>query len=949
MKKLILLALLCITASCYAQNYWQTGYNSKSTYVDEIQSMKIDTKGNIYITGSSGGNGTGFDCITLKYDPIGQIQWIERYDNEHIIFNNSDRANDLAVDLNGNVFITGVSCVGYFGGFNYDYDFLTIKYDSSGNLLWRVKYDSSTSSGSTSISLDNAGHLYVLGSPSFEVMGLIKYNINGSKLWSVRTSGKPLKVLTDIEKNIFVTGRDGTKLKIVKYSPDGILLWSDTLGYSNSYMPSAWDVTLDKQNNPVFIGMTLNSVDFLRTIVKYASNGTRLWVKNEVSSGGSDDRKFRAVITDTMNNIYVTGGNDSLVTIKLTPTGDVVWRKTYYNGFSEVGLSIAVDRFLNVFTTGRSNGDAITIKYNSLGVQQWVKIYNGTLNTYSESGLKVLVKDTTVYVGAYIYNQFSSLDYCLLKYTTSGSLSRVENYSGPFSNDDIVKSMVLDNSGNVFLAGYGASNTSNADFFTYKIDNVGNMNWHKRYEGSAKDTDIAYSLVKPDSKVYVTGTCKEITSGYDFLTIKYDSLGSQSWARKFNGLGNGTDIAKVVIADPPNNIYVTGKSYGAGTGFDIVTVKYDSSGNQIWSKSFNRNGTDDDEPSSMTFDSEGNIIITGKSKSPTSNADIITLKYDFSGNLLFSHFYNGASNGNDEGNSISADGFGNVYVCGKSQSTIGNQDLIVIKYNSSGVQQWFNLYNGASNAEDEGVSMNSNQQGDVFVGGYTKNSALNYDYVIIKYNSSGIQQWINFYNGAANKNDKAKSMVLGNSGNLYVTGTSENSTTGVGISTVKYNSQGQQVAVSSANFLNPETEAVSILLDINENVYITGNINNFNTTENHGMDILHFKLASNLSSVNYIGVNQPKNFSLTQNYPNPFNPQTKIKFAVPLNVKGQTSNVKLIIYDLLGREVATLVNEELKPGTYEADWDGSNFSSGVYFYKIISDDFVETKKMVLMK
>jgi len=93
----------------------------------------------------------------------------------------------------------------------------------------------------------------------------------------------------------------------------------------------------------------------------------------------------------------------------------------------------------------------------------------------------------------------------------------------------------------------------------------------------------------------------------------------------------------------------------------------------------------------------------------------------------------------------------------------------------------------------------------------------------------------------------------------------------------------------------------------------------------------------------------PYNFSLSQNYPNPFNPHTKIKFDIPAIVRGQTSNVKLIIYDVLGREVTTLVDEELKPGTYEADWDGSNFSSGVYFYKLISNDFVETKKMVLMK
>lgn len=108
-------------------------------------------------------------------------------------------------------------------------------------------------------------------------------------------------------------------------------------------------------------------------------------------------------------------------------------------------------------------------------------------------------------------------------------------------------------------------------------------------------------------------------------------------------------------------------------------------------------------------------------------------------------------------------------------------------------------------------------------------------------------------------------------------------------------------------------------------------------------------LSSNYVGINYINKQIPINFSLSQNYPNPFNPQTKIKFDVPPTVRGQMSNLKLVIYDLLGREVATLVNEELKPGTYEADWDGSNFSSGVYFYKIITNDFTETRKMVLMK
>jgi type IX secretion system substrate protein len=93
----------------------------------------------------------------------------------------------------------------------------------------------------------------------------------------------------------------------------------------------------------------------------------------------------------------------------------------------------------------------------------------------------------------------------------------------------------------------------------------------------------------------------------------------------------------------------------------------------------------------------------------------------------------------------------------------------------------------------------------------------------------------------------------------------------------------------------------------------------------------------------------PKNFSLKQNYPNPFNPVTKIEFEIPSNVKRETSNVKMIIYDIVGKEIATLVNSELKPGTYEVEWNASNAPSGVYFYKLTAGDYANTQKMILIK
>ncbi len=99
-----------------------------------------------------------------------------------------------------------------------------------------------------------------------------------------------------------------------------------------------------------------------------------------------------------------------------------------------------------------------------------------------------------------------------------------------------------------------------------------------------------------------------------------------------------------------------------------------------------------------------------------------------------------------------------------------------------------------------------------------------------------------------------------------------------------------------------------------------------------------------ITGFNNISSEIPKSFSLCQNYPNPFNPTTNIKFDIP-----KQSFVKLVIYDMLGREVATLVNEQLKAGTYQADWNAPAFPSGVYFYKLQTESYTETKKMVLIK
>lgn len=110
-----------------------------------------------------------------------------------------------------------------------------------------------------------------------------------------------------------------------------------------------------------------------------------------------------------------------------------------------------------------------------------------------------------------------------------------------------------------------------------------------------------------------------------------------------------------------------------------------------------------------------------------------------------------------------------------------------------------------------------------------------------------------------------------------------------------------------------------------------------------------FQYVVAILGITPLGNEIPDRFNLYANYPNPFNPVTKIRFDIPANSKAQMSNVKLIIYDILGKESAVLVNGDLRAGRYEVTFDASTVSSGVYFYKLVTSGFVDTKKMLVIK
>jgi hypothetical protein len=294
------------------------------------------------------------------------------------------------------------------------------------------------------------------------------------------------------------------------------------------------------------------------------------------------------------------------------------------------------------------------------------------------------------------------------------------------------------------------------------------------------------------------------------------------------------------------------------------------------------------------------------------------------------------------------DGFGNVYVTGWGKGSGTSNDYATVKYNSSGTELWVARYNGPGNGDDWATALAVDESGNVYVTGESDGSGTSRDYATVKYNSSGTELWVARYNGPGNSDDYATALAIDASGNVYVTGGSEGSGTYSDFATVKYNSSGTEQWVARYNGPgNKYDRATALAVDESGNVYVTG----YYLSGDWGK-YTTIKYTQITTSIGEIGTNVPDKFVLEQNYPNPFNPTTTIRFSIP-----QSSYVTLKIYDLLGQEIETLVNENLPAGQYKSEWNAAGYSSGVYFYRLLAgpvsggqaDGFAEVRKLILLK
>lgn len=513
------------------------------------------------------------------------------------------------------------------------------------------------------------------------------------------------------------------------------------------------------------------------------------------------------------------------------------------------------------------------------------------------------------------------------------------------SASDVATSIVVDAAGNVYCGGYSFTTNQNYDYAVVKYNSAGVQQWYQKYNGTGNDVDFGRAIaVDLNGNVFITGSSRAGGVGTeDFVTIKYNSAGIQQWAARYNGPAFAADVGYAIVLDDLGNAYVTGFSMGAASDFDFLTIKYLPNGDTAWTARYNGPGNSLDQAYSIARDSQGNIYITGASRNTTESGseDYCTVKYNSSGVQQWAARYDGPGHSFDTPDELCLDAAGNVYIVGNSVTSGIYNDYCTIKYNSAGVQQWVERYSGPVEGHEDANSITVDNSGNVYITGNSPGLPSGGDYCTIKYNSVGSQQWAARYNGPASAYDNAHVVKVDAYGYVYVTGGSNGVGSNFDYCLIKYYPNGDTVWVQRYNGpAGAYDVSYAMALDTAFNIYITGQSAGTGT----GDDFATIKF-SQLVGVRPVSNEIPKEFVLSQNYPNPFNPVTIINCELPV-----TSNVKLAIYDMLGREIKLLANEEFRAGKYLVEWNASNYPSGVYYYTLTAAGyFTQTKKMVLIK
>jgi len=699
-------------------------------------------------------------------------------------------------------------------------------------------------------------------------------------------------------------------------------LWFRTYNGPSNMCDEPDDIAVDNNHNVYVTGQSqVDNIHYRNIAIKYNSLGEVLWTA-KFDSVYTDQNRPSQLLIDNSGNVYVTGYTDSFsgthaVLIKYDQNGNIIW-KYIQRPFSQF-INIHFDNSGNLVIAGNISDTLLAVKLNPSGTEIWA-------HTFFHAG-----------------------------------------YYAIFLNSSAISS-----SGNIIMAGFLLTLDSNKYVaFASELNSSGIQQWFYNYNPNTNQYSEWNSVAVDQSENVFLGGGMDSVINYG-MTAKFDHLGNKIWLQ----LTPQTNFWKLLL-DVSDNLYVTGSSNN-GNGASNFS-KFDNSGNLLFSKNYylpNFACMGDD----IKIDSSG-IYICSENNSMLQNINSFTqvTKYSQNGDSLWSTQKTGTplSGAQICHPTIAIDNSLNVYLATTSLGAPLSNDYWTSKYcqglftvsghvtfkdNGQTVDSGYvkALYYDYTTAKIITVDSTTIQSGGSYILHHIPQDSVDImfyqndedlDFVPTYYpsttdwkqalkiyatgNLSGINGQVYRINGATNPYS-IRGMATSNSGqgqaaldNAIIYVKSGNTYKNYGIS----NGSGS----FTADKLTPGSYTLTAYRmgfnPVSQNVTIT----------NSNVQNINFNFGSPIG-IQPISAQIPKSFNLYQNYPNPFNPETVIKFDIP-----KDQRVKIIIYDITGREVNKLLDEEIKAGTYNVRWNGSNYASGVYFYRIETGSYTLTKKMLMVK
>jgi hypothetical protein len=412
-----------------------------------------------------------------------------------------------------------------------------------------------------------------------------------------------------------------------------------------------------------------------------------LWFRTYNGPDGAYD-EVHAIGVDDSGNVVVSGysavdgSDDEFVTIKYRLDGDTVWLRRFNPGRGLDGATaLAIDRYGNVVVTGylggrtSQYGDWTTIKYSAAGESLWAAVYDlGDQDRPSS-----IVADSAG--NSYVTGKAGSLnylDFSAVKYNQAGSEVWVFNYDG--GDNDVANAVAVDGQGNTYLTGFTVRSGNYGDLMTWKLGPGGDSLWASAYDGPAGRHDAGtYIAIDDSGNTIVTGASNDSANRSDYVTIKYATNGETLWIRRYAGPDGWSDQPAGIAIDEAGCIYVTGTSQtGTGTTSRYVTIKYGPDGAERWAVPYD-GPTGHDSPCGIALDAEANVYVSGSSTGASNSWDVVTIKYDSAGNEQWLERFDMPSMF-DEAYVMALSSQGTVFVGGRTDDDSTDIDYLTLAY-----------------------------------------------------------------------------------------------------------------------------------------------------------------------------------------------------------------------------------------------------------------------------